>query len=105
VVELPDLNGYDVVMVIVDSLGKRAHFVPTHTTVMAEGTAQLFLKEVWKHHGTSLRVVSDRGLQFVSEFTTELYHLVRIKITFLTTYHLQTDGQTEHVNQEIEQFL
>jgi hypothetical protein len=105
VVELPDLNGYDAVMVIVDCLGKRAHFIPTHTTVTAEGTARLFLKEVWKHHGTPLRVVSDRGPQFVAEFTCELYRLLGIKIASSTMYHPQTDGQTERVNQEMEQFL
>jgi hypothetical protein len=74
-------------MVVVDSLGKRAHFVLTHTTVTAEGTAQLFLKEVWMHHGTPLQVVSDRGPQFISEFMTELYHLLGIKIASSTAYH------------------
>jgi transposase InsO family protein len=105
VVELPDSNSYDAVMVIVNSLGKRAHFIPTHTTVTVEGTAQIFLKEVWKHHGTPLQVVSDRGPQFISEFTTELYRLLRIKIASSTAYHPQTDGQTERINQEMEQFL
>jgi hypothetical protein len=92
-------------MVVVDTLGKRAHFMPTHTTINAEGTARLFLNEVWKHHGTPLRVVSDRGPQFVAEFTTELYRLLGIKLATSTAYHPQTDGQTERVNQEMEQFL
>jgi hypothetical protein len=105
VVELLDLNGYDTVMVVINSLGKRTHFIPTHTTVTAEGTARLFLKEVWKHHGTPLQVVLDRGPQVISKFTTELYHLLGIKIASSTTYHPQTDGQTECVNQEMEQFL
>jgi hypothetical protein len=63
------------------------------------------LKEVWKHHGTPLRVVSDRGPQFVAEFTRELYRLLGIKLATSTAYHPQTDGQTERVNQEMEQFL
>jgi hypothetical protein len=51
-VELPESHGYDAIMCIVDSLTKHAHFIPMHTTINAEGTALLFHKEVWKHHGT-----------------------------------------------------
>jgi hypothetical protein len=46
VVELPDAHGYDVIMNVVDSVGKQAHFMPTHTTVNAEGAVWLYLKEV-----------------------------------------------------------
>jgi hypothetical protein len=59
IVELPESHGYDAIMCVVDSLTKRMHFIPTHTTINAEGTALLFLKEVWKHHGTPRVVVSD----------------------------------------------
>jgi hypothetical protein len=48
IVELPEAHGYDAVMVMVDSAGKRAHFIPTHTTVTAQGSAELFLRNVWK---------------------------------------------------------
>jgi transposase-like protein len=64
----------------VDSLMKCAHFIPTHTTINAEGTALLFLQEVWKHHGTPRVVVSDRGPQFITRFTHELYKLLGIKL-------------------------
>jgi transposase InsO family protein len=76
-----------------------------HTTINAEGTALLFLKEVWKHHGTPRIVVSDRGPQFITGFTRELYKLLGIKLAMLTAYHPQTDGQTEHVHQELEGYL
>jgi hypothetical protein len=51
IVELPESHGYDTIMCVVDSLTKRAHFIPTYTTLNAKGTALLFLKEVWKHYG------------------------------------------------------
>ena len=105
VVELPDSHGYDAIMNVVDSLGKRAHFIPTHTTITAEGSARLYLREVWKHHGTPRTVLSDRGPQFVADFTRELYRLLGIELATSTAYHPQTDGQTERVNQELEQFL
>jgi transposase-like protein len=69
IVELPESHGYDAIMCIVNSLTKCAHFILTHTTINAEGTALLFFKEVWKHHGTPRVVVSDRGPQFVTAFT------------------------------------
>jgi transposase InsO family protein len=105
VVELPDAHGFDAVMSVVDTLSKRTHFIPTHTTVNAEGAARLFLHHVWKLHGLPSKVVSDRGTQFVAGFTKELYKLLGIKIAASTAYHPQTDGQTERVNQELEQYI
>jgi hypothetical protein len=75
IVELLESHGYDAIMCVVDSLTKCVHFIPTHTTINAEGTALLFFKKVWKHHRTPWVVVSDRGLQFVTRFTCELYKL------------------------------
>jgi transposase InsO family protein len=67
--------------------------------------ALLFLKEVWKHHGTPQVVISDRGPQFIAAFTCKLYKLLGIKLVMSTAYHPQTDGQTEHVNQVLEGYL
>jgi hypothetical protein len=105
IVELPKSYGYDAIMCVVNSLTKCAHFIPTHTTINAKGTALLFLKEVWKHHGTPKVVISDRGPQFVATFTQELYKLLGIKLAMSTAYHPQTDGQMEHVNQVLEGYL
>ena len=73
IVELPEAHGNDVVMNVVDSVSKRAHFLPTNTTITALGVARLYLTHVWKLHGLPKQVVSDRGPQFISEFTRELY--------------------------------
>jgi len=92
-------------MTVVDSVSKQTHFILTHTTVTAEGAARLFLHQVWKLHGLLKCVVSDRGPQFVARFTRELYRLLGIKLASSTAWHPQTDGQTEHVNQELDQYL
>jgi len=105
IVELPQSAGHDSIMVVVDSITTHAHFISTVTTISATGAAHLFLTHVWKHHGLPWKVVSDRGPQFVAEFTLELYRLLRIKLAATTAYHPQGDGQMEWVHQELEQYL
>jgi len=80
------------------------HFISTVTTISAAGAAHFFLNHVWKHHGLPQKVVSDRGPQFIAEFTQELYQLLGIKLAATTAYP-QGDGQMEQVNQELEQYL
>src|ERR1700689_3245704 len=105
IVELPDSRGYDMVIMVVDSTGKRAHFIETTTTITSKGVAHLFLKYIWKLHGLPKKVISDCGVQFVAEFMKELYRLLGIEVASSTAYHPQTDGQTERVNQELEQYI
>ena len=102
---LPESQGYNAIMVVVDRLSKLIHVLPTTDTVTSEGIARLFRDFVWKHHGLPQQVISDRGPQFVSKFMKELNHLLGIKTASSTAYHPQTDGQTERVNQEVEQYL
>jgi len=73
--------------------------------VSALGAARLYLHHVWKLHGLPSLVISDRGGQFIAQFTRELYRLLGIKIAASTAYHPQTDGQTERLNQELEQYI
>jgi hypothetical protein len=87
IVELPESGGYDVIMVVVDSVGKRAHFMETVTTITAAGATNLYLWHVWKHHGLPHKVISDRGAQFIAAFMRELYRLLGIEIGASTAYH------------------
>jgi len=101
IVELPQSAGHDSIMVVINSITKHAHFISTVTMISAAGATHLFLNHVWKHHGLPQKVVSDRGPQFV----VELCWLLGIKLAATMTYHPQGDGQTEQVNQELEQYL
>jgi transposase InsO family protein len=57
------------------------------------------------YNGLPRKIISDRGPQFAAQFMRDLNKLVRITSNLSTTYHPQTDGQTERMNQEIEQYL
>lgn len=105
IVELPESHGYNALFVVVDRFSKRAHVIPTTSDVDSIGIARLFRDHVFKLHGLPEEVISDRGTQFVSKFMRELNKLLGIKIAASTAYHPQSDGQTERVNQEIEQYL
>jgi len=105
VVELPESSGHDAIMTVMDTVSKRVHFIPMHTTVIVEGAARLFLHYVWKLYSLLKCIVSDRGSQFVASFTKELYRLLGIQISSSTAWHPQTDGQMECINQELDQFL
>ena len=103
--KLPDAHSYNVIMNVVDFATKQVHFVATHTVILAEGAAQLFLNNVWKLHRLPRAVISDHGPQFIADFMRKLYRILGIKVAALTAYHPQTDGQTERVNQELEQYI
>jgi len=74
-------------------------------TVTVEGAARLFLYHIWKLYSLPKHVVSDHGPQFVASFTKELYRLLGIRLSSSIAWYPQTDGQTECVNQELNQFL
>src|SRR5258707_526055 len=103
--ELLDSKGYNAVLVVVDRLSKWIHAVPTVTSLDSAGVAWLFLEHVWCHHRLPEEVISDRGPAFVSNFSRKLAALLGVKLTPSTSYHPQTDGQMECVNQEIEAYL
>src|SRR5258708_7775133 len=103
--ELLESKGYNAILVVVDRLSKCMHAMPTITMVDSTGVAHLFLEHVWRHHRLLEAIISDRGSTFISNFSRELATLLNIQLTPSTAYHLQTDRQTEQVNQEIEAYL
>jgi len=105
IIGLPECQGYNAIMIVVDRLSKMIHIIATTDQVTSEGTAKLYRDYVWKLHGLPIKIICDRGPQFVSKFMKELNSLLGIQNPSSTAYHPQTDGQTERVNQEVEQYL
>ena len=95
----------DVILVVCNRLSKMTHFVTTTEGTLVEGLARLFRDNMWKLHGLPESIVSDRGLQFAAEITKELNNMLGIETKLSTSFHPQTDSQTERMNQELEQYL
>jgi len=105
ITKLPMVAGKDAILVVCDRLSKITHFVATTEGTTAEGLVRLFRDNVWRLHGLPESVVLDRGLQFAVELTKELNRMLGIQTKLSTTFHPQTDRQTECMNQELEQYF
>ena len=105
ITQLPESFGYTAICVVVDRLTKRAHFFPIHNEFSAKDLAELLYERIWPLHGLPLQIISDRGTQFAAAIFQEWCKLLGIESSMSTTYHPQTDGQTERVNQTLEQYL
>jgi hypothetical protein len=102
IVGLPNTSRHhDSIWVIVDRLTKTAHFLLVHTTHRTEKYAEIYIDQIVRLHGIPRTIVSDRGAPFVARLQESLgTHVIRS-----SAYHPQTDGQTERVNQILEDML
>jgi hypothetical protein len=106
IVGLPKTQkGNDSIWVIVDRLTKVARFIPVKAKYRGDKLAQLYIENILRLHGVPSRIVSDRGTQFTSRFWKSLHTTLGTRLDYSTTYHPQTDGQTERVNQIPEDML
>ena len=71
----------------------------------AKELARLFKDNMWKLYGLLESIVSDQGPQFAVRLIKELNRMLRIEMKLSMVFHPQTDGQTEQMNQELEQYL
>jgi transposase InsO family protein len=97
--------GYDSIWVIVDRLTKVAHFIPIKTTYSEPQLAELYMSRIVCLHGVPKKIVFDRGTQFTLMFWESFHETLDTQLHFSSAYHPQTNGQTEGVNQILEDML
>ncbi|KAL6322877.1 hypothetical protein AAG906_020920 [Vitis piasezkii] len=102
---LPSSNGYTTIMVVVDRLTKYAHFIALKHPFTTVTVAKAFVANVVRLHGIPTSIVSDRDKVFISSFWQTLFQLQGTKLCMGSSYHPQSDGQTEVVNRTLEQYL
>lgn len=105
IIGLPKSEGCGNIIVVVDRFSKYAIFIPVPSKFSAEDVARLFLKHVVKYWGIPKTIVSDRDARFTGKFWLELFKLMGTELNFSTSFHPQTDGQTERVNALLEIYL
>ena len=98
-------RGNESIWVIVDRLTKSAHFIPLPVTRDVRLLCGKYIQEVVRLHGVPLSIVSDRDTLFTSRFWKGLQEAMGTDLAMSTAYHPQTDGQTERVNQTMEDML
>jgi hypothetical protein len=102
---LPKSENKNVILVVVDRLSKYAHFLSLAHPYTAEQVAQLFLDNIFKLHGLPKVILTDRDPIFTSSIWQNLFKAMGVQLHLTSAYHPQTDGQTERVNQCLENYL
>eukprot|EP00253_Pinus_taeda_P020960 PITA_20960 len=96
---------HNVIFVIVDKLTKSSHFILARDIYDVTDVAGVFISEVIRQHGLPTKIIFDRDSRFTSRFWISLQSTLGTQLNLSTAYHLEKDGQTERVNQVMEDML
>jgi hypothetical protein len=102
---LPKSGQANCILVVVEKFTRYGHFLPLKHPYTASSVAKLYLDRIYKLHGMPLAIISDSDRIFPRRFWQELFSLAQVQLRMSTSYHSQSDGQTERVNQCLETFL
>ena len=102
---LPTSNKQNVILVVVDKLTKYVHFIALAHPYTTAIVTSLFLHYVFKLHGMPSSIASDRDTAFTSLFWEELFRQQGVDLAMSSSYHPQSDRQTEVVNKSLDQYL
>jgi hypothetical protein len=106
ITKLPRTNKqHDFIMVVVDKLTKAAHFIPVKLTHKETNIVDVYMREIVRLHGIPKTILSDRDPNFTSNFCKGLFNGFGTNLNFSTSYHPESDGKIERVNQVIEDML
>ena len=105
VTSLPEDEGMDSVLTVVDKATKMVHLIPCTKTITAKGTARAYWTHVGSLHGIPSVLISDRDDRFTSKFWRALWRILGTRLHMGTAYHPQSSGQVERFNQVLTQTL
>ena len=105
ITSLPKSERCGSIMVVVDQYSKYVTFIAAPINCKADEVARLFVKYIVKLWGVPKSIVSDRDPRFTGCFWTELFKMLGTDLKFSTSFHPQTDGQTERINGLLEMYL
>jgi hypothetical protein len=102
---LPKVHGKNVILTMVDRLSKYAHFIPLGHPYTASTMARAFFNDIVRLHGIPETIVSDRDPIFTGQVWRDLFKMCGVQLKMSTTFHPETDGQSEAVNKTIAMYL
>jgi hypothetical protein len=106
IVKLPKTSrGNNSICVFINKLTKLVHFVACKEKVSAKEFAELYVDHVFRFYGLSREFITDRDPRFTSAFGQEVTILLGTRTVMPSSFHPQTDGQTERVNETLETYL
>ncbi|TFY53494.1 hypothetical protein EVG20_g10089 [Dentipellis fragilis] len=105
IVDLPACEGFDSVCVIVDRFTKHVTITPCTKTITSDEMVDILIDKIYRHYGLWDRLISDRGPQYAGKIMRGVFDKLQITSALSTAYHPQTDGESEHFNQEFEKYL
>ena len=100
---LPEDEGVDYILTIMDHLGLDVQIIPTRTDITAEELAVVFIGNWYCKNGLPLEIISDRNKLFVAKFWKVLHNFMGVKLKLSTTNHPETDGSSECTNKTLNQ--
>jgi hypothetical protein len=101
----PESKGYNYLWVIICRMTSMVHLIPVHTKMKASELSWIYRREIVRLHGLPSSIVSDRDSKFTSKWWRELHRILGTKLLMSTSFHPQTDGQTERANRSVGQIF
>ncbi|MCO5561547.1 hypothetical protein L7F22_015167 [Adiantum nelumboides] len=98
-------SGHNGIWTIIDRFSKHAHFIPVKKTVKPDHLARPFVAQIFRLHGMSKMIVSDRHPRFTSLFWKAIWENIGTRLHFSSSFHPQTDRQSEIANSMVLDLL
>jgi hypothetical protein len=106
ITDLPPSNKFDSILTIVDQgCSKAAKFISCNKTIDGQDITELYLMHLFPWFGIPKRIISDHDPRFTSHFSKAICKATNIHQNISSAFHLRTDGQSERMNQWIENYL
>jgi len=101
----PESKGFNYLWVIICRMTSMVHLIPVHTKMTASELSWIYMREIVRLHGLPSSIVSDRDSKFTSKWWRELHKVLGARLLMSTSFHPQTDGQTERANRNVGQIF
>ena len=98
-------DGYDAILVVMDTTSKRIHLFPFKETWGTKETAEIIFKRVFPLHGLPEKLISDRDSRFTAKIWQHLWKCLGTKLAMTTPYHPEANSPNERVHAVIEEML